>query len=106
MKPVLAVAKKAVIVAEGTPESLGNRDRSAARIRFNLPHGVRPSDLPVNATTMDGRVCIETSDEVPVLHRLTEWSLNGNHPLPGLVVERLSLEDVYLQLTGNQSDAR
>ena len=55
---------------------------------------------------MDGdRVSIETTDEVAVLHRLTGWALEGGVPLAGLTVERASLEDVYLQLTGPQAPA-
>jgi hypothetical protein len=34
------------------------------------------------------------------LHTLTGWSLDHGVPLLGLVVERPSLEDVYLELTG------
>ena len=41
----LAIIASGVIVAEGTPESLGGRDTAAAHIRFQLPPGVSAADL-------------------------------------------------------------
>ena len=43
---------------------------------------------------------IKTEDDVAVLHQLTGWALEGGYPLRGLSVARVSLEDVYLGLTG------
>jgi ABC-2 type transport system ATP-binding protein len=88
------------IVASGTPDSIGGRDVGAVTIRFRLPEGVSAADLPMDATPADdGHVEIHTEDEVPVLHELTGWALAGGHPLAGLSVVRVSLEDVYLGLT-------
>ncbi len=88
------------IVATGTPASLGGRDMGAVTIRFRLPEGVSPDELPAAATPVaDGHVEIQTEDEVRVLHDLTGWALAGGHPLQGLSVLRVSLEDVYLGLT-------
>ena len=90
------------IVAFGTPGSIGGRDLGAVTIRFRLPDGVVAGELPVSATSVgddDGLVEIHTEDEVRVLHDLTGWALAGGHPLQGLSVFRVSLEDVYLNLT-------
>jgi ABC-2 type transport system ATP-binding protein len=88
------------IVASGTPESIGGRDVGAVTIRFRLPEGVRAGDLPMEATPADDHHAeIRTEDEVRVLHDLTGWALAGGHPLQGLSVLRVSLEDVYLDLT-------
>ena len=90
------------IVASGTPGSIGGRDLGAVTIRFRLPDGVVAGELPVPATSVgddDGLVEIHTEDEVRVLHQLTGWALAGGHPLLGLSVLRVSLEDVYLNLT-------
>ena len=96
----VAVIAGGIIVAEGTPATLGGRDTSSARIRFRTPMGVPFSDLPVPARADDnGMVSIETSDEVRVLHVLTGWALEHGHTLEALAVERPSLEDVYLRLT-------
>ena len=43
---------------------------------------------------------IRTDKEIEVLARLTTWALDGQVNLIGLTVERLTLEDVYLRLTG------
>jgi ABC-2 type transport system ATP-binding protein len=94
------------IVASGTPASIGGRDIGAVTIRFRLPDGVGVGDLPVPATPADdGHVEVQTEDEVSVLHDLTGWALAGGHPLPGLSVLRVSLEDIYLGLTKDSSEA-
>jgi ABC-2 type transport system ATP-binding protein len=88
------------IVASGTPDSIGGRDVGAVTIRFRLPEGVTAAELPLEAMPAeDGHVEIRTEDEVQVLHELTGWALGGGHPLAGLSVLRVSLEDVYLGLT-------
>jgi ABC-2 type transport system ATP-binding protein len=97
----VAIIAKGHIVAEGTTESLGERDAGEARIRFRLPEGFGAADLPVPATVDDRRVVITTTDEVDVLHRLTSWALGNGLRLNGLTVERLTLEDVYLRLTSS-----
>ncbi|HLK01577.1 MAG TPA: ABC transporter ATP-binding protein, partial [Streptosporangiaceae bacterium] len=42
----IAVIAAGRIVAEGTPQTLGGRDRMAVEIRFTLPAGVSTADLP------------------------------------------------------------
>jgi ABC-2 type transport system ATP-binding protein len=89
------------IVASGTPASIGGRDLGAVTIRFRLPEETTIEALPVPAVPAgDGRVEIHTEDELQVLHDLTGWALSGHHALPGLSVLRVSLEDIYLGLTG------
>jgi ABC-2 type transport system ATP-binding protein len=46
---------------------------------------------------------LTTSDEVRVVHRLTGWAIERGVSLQGLTVARLTLEDVYLRLTGAPS---
>jgi ABC-2 type transport system ATP-binding protein len=97
----IAVIDAGRLVAEGTPQSLGGRDVSEATIRFVLPAEIATSDLPVAVTERDGRhIEIRTAEVVKVLAALTGWALARGTDLPGLSVERLSLEDVYLRLTG------
>ena len=47
---------------------------------------------------------IRTDKEVEVLAMLTTWALRDGVDLIGLTVERLTLEDVYLRLTGYEPD--
>ncbi|MGP0032262.1 MAG: ABC transporter ATP-binding protein [Acidimicrobiales bacterium] len=102
----VAVLADARIVAAGTPTSIGGRDSGAVTIRFGLPDGVSGSDLPVPPSTLkEGQVEIHTEDELRVLHDLTGWAIERGLTLPGLAVARVTLEDVYLQLTrGDQRD--
>jgi ABC-2 type transport system ATP-binding protein len=72
------------IVARGTPEDLGHRDRGETTIRYRR----------------DGReVTLQTGDPVKALHGLTGEALANGEQLEGLEVTRPSLEDVYLELT-------
>jgi ABC-2 type transport system ATP-binding protein len=99
----VAVLNHAQIVATGTPASLGGRDSGAVIIRFALPEGVPATALPVPVHTgSDGLVEITTEDELPVLHALTGWAVERNLRLPGLSVARVTLEDIYLQLTRDE----
>ena len=97
----IAVINAGRVVAEGSPQSLGGRDEGDVHIRFALPAGTAIGDLPVAVTLVhDDLVEIRTSDAVQVLNALTSWALDRKTDLPGLTVERLTLEDVYLKLTG------
>jgi len=99
----VAVLHKAEIVASGTPTSIGGRDSSTVTIRFGLPDGVSATDVPGPAPTVEnGIVEISTDDELRVLHQLTGWAIEHGHALPGLAVTRVSLEDIYLGLTGSE----
>jgi ABC-2 type transport system ATP-binding protein len=100
----VAVIARGHIVAEGTPDTIGGRADAAARIRFVLPAGVGADRLPVAASLENGHVEVRTEDEVRVLHQLTGWALDNGVSLEQLTVERPSLEDVYLQLTGSAEE--
>jgi len=102
----VAVMNAGRIVAEGTPQSLGGRDRGEVRIRFRVPAGLDLGELPVAAQPgRDGMLELRTDREVEALAALTTWALREGVMLTGLTVERLTLEDVYLRLTGHQADS-
>ncbi len=102
----VAVINAGRIIAEGTPESLGGRDVGDVTIRFRLPPSTAVSELPVPVTVSDaGGLEITTGTEIEVLATLTTWALRQRVDLIGLTVERLTLEDVYLRLTGYAADA-
>jgi ABC-2 type transport system ATP-binding protein len=73
------------IVAEGTPEDLGERDKATTTIRYRDAAGEE--------------ISIETLDPVRELNRLTADAMERGEELEGLEVTRPSLEDVYLDLT-------
>jgi ABC-2 type transport system ATP-binding protein len=101
----VAVIAAGQIVAEGTPATLGGRDTARARIRFTMPAGYTPADLPTEADIAAGAhgghlVTVETATPTAALHLLTDWALRHGAELSGLTVDRPSLEDIYLRLTG------
>jgi ABC-2 type transport system ATP-binding protein len=91
------------IVAEGAPGSLGAV--AAVELRFRLPDGVSPPDLPGLALTSTAEGIVGTSDApTEALHALTGWALEQRAELEGLAVRRPSLEDVYLELTADAEE--
>jgi|ERR1035437_169409 ABC-2 type transport system ATP-binding protein len=103
-----AVLANGRIVGEGRPDSLGSSTPSETVITFRLldPDGIDqlPDELRRLVESHDGEVVLRTSDPTRVLLRLCGWAVEGNLELRGLEVSRPSLEDVYLQLTGDQHD--
>ena len=104
----VAIVVSGRIVAEGTPSQLVAADRDASAIRFRLPAGLSADELPPSIMASvggDGSFTAEVSDPVRALHELTGWALERGLDLDGLEVRRPSLEDVYLQLTGDAARA-
>ena len=95
------------IVAEGLPDRLGT-EADTTEIRFQLPDGVAPSALPVDAESVEVEgssfVTVRTGEPVRTLNLLTEWALSRNSDLAALSVGRPSLEDAYLELTEDQAE--
>jgi ABC-type multidrug transport system ATPase subunit len=101
----IAVIAAGRIVAEGTPQTLGGRERMAAKITFTLPIEVSAGDLPAELRRLpvpaaDARVVLESTLPLVDVKLLAEWALERGLDLPDLDVRRPSLEDVYLRLTG------
>ena len=97
----IAVIAAGKIVAEGTPQTLGGRERMSAHISFTLPDGIGPGELPLQAAAQqDGRVVIESANPLGDVKTLADWALARGADIPDLDVRRPSLEDVYLRLTG------
>lgn len=90
------------IVAEGPPADLAGRNHAPCEIRFRMPGTIRYEDLPVfspgEVDVAGAMVRIHTSDAVTVLGELLDWARYRDLDLPDLVVERPSLEDIYLNL--------
>ena len=100
----IAVLKAGEIVAEGTPTTLGGRDRAAYQITFTLPEGVAIGELPTEAGSPSalggsGKLIIESEHVMPTLRALSGWAIEHRYDIPDLLVRRPALEDVYLGLT-------
>lgn len=100
----VAVLAGGRIVATGTPDSLGGRQTAGARVRFEPP-GIPLPDLGTPGTGPDeqGYVTFVTEHPTRLLARLTGWAAGQGVELVGLTVARPSLEDIYLELTQDES---
>jgi len=101
----VAVIAAGQIVAAGPPATIGGRDTAQARIRFGLPPGQTGEDLPFETVADgDGLLTVHTDEPTVLLHRLTGWALDHDVGLSQLTVDRPTLEDVYLRLTGGPAE--
>src|SRR3954469_12669878 len=89
------------LVAEGTPQTLGGRDRDKAAITFPLPADLSVDDLPAELgfPPPARRVLLTSRRPLDDLERLAAWARGQEASLDDLEVRRASLEDVYLRLT-------
>jgi ABC-2 type transport system ATP-binding protein len=106
----IAVIANGVIVATGTPQTLGGRDHMPAVVRFTLPFGIHVADLPAALQPrceMHATGAVMMMSELPLsdLGVLAGWAGEGGFDLPDLDVRRPSLEDVYLSLTDTREPA-
>jgi ABC-2 type transport system ATP-binding protein len=101
----VAVIAHGEIVAEGTPDSLGNRQTAQSIITFSTDASDELS-LPIVGAVVaeNGSIELKSDDPTNDLHTITGWALESNIELVDLSVRRPSLEDVYLELTGEQSN--
>jgi ABC-2 type transport system ATP-binding protein len=99
----VAVIVGGEIVAEGPPATLGDRHLAKARIRYRLSAGPVPPGGLFALPGQDGYTEIAPDDVVQALHDLTGWAIDHKANLEGLQVTRLSLEEMYLSLTGPRS---
>ena len=102
----IAVIAAGEIIAQGTPQTLGDRQLSGTRITFATPSGAAAADLPATLAARveqvrDGRIALSSSSVAADLHSLSGWALERGVELDDLEVRQPTLEDVYLNLTAN-----
>jgi ABC-2 type transport system ATP-binding protein len=100
----IVILNGGLIVAEGTPATLGGRDRAAYQISFTLPDGVTLDELPVPGVPAPAhgdsrRVLVETGEVMATMHLLSGWAMDRSLAIADLQVHRPTLEDIYLELT-------
>ena len=75
----IAVIAAGRIVAEGTPRTLGGRDRLPTTISFTLPAGVTPQALPADLQARaerDGdRLMLTSEHPLDRIRQLADWAL-------------------------------
>ena len=95
------VLSQGVIVAEGAPDTIGE-DRLLTTVSFRTGD---PSLLPRVEEEPEVRgeeVSYQTDRPTALLHALTGWAAERGEELDGLEVTRPSLEDVYLDIVGDE----
>jgi ABC-2 type transport system ATP-binding protein len=102
----IAIIAAGEIIAQGTPQTLGDRQLSGARITFAPPSGTAVGDLPAALAgradrELDGRIVLPSCTVAADLHALSGWALERGLELDDLEVRQPTLEDVYLNLTTN-----
>ncbi|HEX6127852.1 MAG TPA: ABC transporter ATP-binding protein, partial [Candidatus Limnocylindria bacterium] len=80
----------------------GGRHRASTTITFGLTGDAELPDR-FGAERDNGHYRLRTEEPTRLLHELTDWALSARLELDGLEVTRPSLEDVYLQLTGEDA---
>jgi ABC-2 type transport system ATP-binding protein len=100
----IAVLVAGRVVTEGTPKTLGGRDRMTATIRFTLPDTLRTWHMPAGLRPLaepgpNGSTLLRSESPLTHVQMLADWALGRGVDLPDLDVRRPTLEDVYLQLT-------
>jgi ABC-2 type transport system ATP-binding protein len=106
----IAVIAAGEIVAQGTPQTLGDRQLAGTRITFAPPPGTSVVDLPAALAAhagqdTGGRISVSSACVAADLHTLSVWALDRGLDLEDLEVRRPTLEDVYLSLTVGNPDS-
>jgi len=100
----ITVISAGQIVAEGTPQTLGGRDRMSTAISFTLPGDLQIRDLPAGLRPLaapgpGGSTVLRSESPLVHVHMLGDWALGHGFDLPDLDIHRPTLEEVYLSLT-------
>ena len=98
----VAVLRDGKIAALGTPAEL-QALRGDVEIRFTLPPGLELAALPALSSQprlTGGEVRVETTAPTADLAVLCSWAEARGLELPALTVERPTLEDVFLAISG------
>lgn len=97
------------LIEESTPAALGGRDIAGTMITFRLPAALHGEVLPAGPWDEPERhgdeIVMHTDQPTRVLLELTRWAVRHGVELEGLSVVRPSLEDAYLRITEDASQA-
>ncbi len=99
----VAVIARGEIIAQGTPDTIGADRREVSIVRFVFAGDL--SALPVAVVAgSNGAMEIKTREPVETLYALTSWAKHSGEALDGLTVAKPTLEDIYLELVGEDGD--
>lgn len=92
------------LAALGTPREIGGRQQGLTHVSFEATGALANAPLPggMAATTASPLMTIATTAPTATVVALSAWARGlGIDELPGLVVTRPSLEDVYLRMVAD-----
>ena len=92
------------LAALGTPREIGGRQQASSQVRFEAAGALANAPLPagMDCASTPPFVTIATMTPTEMVVALSSWAKNlGVDELPGLVVTRPSLEDVYLKMVAD-----
>ncbi len=99
-----ALADRVVVLAggqvraDGSPRTLGARDKAVARISFAPLGAMGPEELPVSVEVASTSWSVQAESPTKALAVLASWAVERGLELDELSVSRPSLEDTYLEL--------
>ncbi len=104
----VVILREGRIVAEGAPATLGDQLGQETLIRFRLTDGLTPDQI----ASAIGRLPQISGNEATLastepqrdLHGLLDWAEGEGVQLADLEVRRPSLEDVFLEVTGDDAE--
>ncbi len=101
----VAIMVEGRIVIEGAPGDIAGNN-SLTTIRFTLPEDCEPppEGLGAQADGGAGSYVLETDTPAQSLHRVTTWLTGLGLDFQHISVARRSLEDLFLELTGDHQD--
>ena len=103
----VAIMSGGEIIASGRPQELGGRDVRPAEIRFGMPLGYSLDEIPdahLESRAQQGDdVLLLTREPIRATHALTAWALDHDLDLDHFSVAQPTLEDIYLELTGESA---
>jgi ABC-type multidrug transport system ATPase subunit len=102
----IAIMRAGEIVAMGTIDEIQSTHDKSTRVRFEISGDVVPPPeiVPNNAARSGRGYEVWSGTPVELLHRLTGWALDARAELTNLSVSRPTLEDTYLELTGEAAE--
>jgi ABC-2 type transport system ATP-binding protein len=102
----IMVIAAGLIVAAGTPATLGGRAAAAAVISFTLPSRIAVAELPADLGPVEDvnnqHVQLRSKNALVDAGRLAAWAAEQEVDLPDLQIRRPTLEEMYLQLVREQ----
>ena len=101
----VAIMVDGQIVIHGAPSDIASRN-SRTTIRFTVPAecGPLPDDLEAREDGGAGNYVLETDTPAQSLHRVTTWLTGLGQDFQHISVARRSLEDLFLELTGDHQE--